>query len=130
MRLPRGIKYRLELFGPVITKAKAAYGTPPADAAPALAASAYVGRYANPYIGTVAVEERDGALQMRLGPDLGITCRYAISTATCSPLLRHRKCLTGMPTPVTFEIDGSGKASQVMIDTLNDAGMGVLRRTQ
>ncbi len=117
------------LFGPVITKAKAAYGAPPADAAPAVAASAYVGRYANPYIGTVAVEERDGALQMRLGPDLGITLPLRhfnrdVFTVTASPEMPD------YPTPVTFEIDGSGKASQVTIDTLNDAGMGVLRRTE
>lgn len=116
-------------FGPVITKAKAAYGAPPADAAPALAANAYVGRYANPYIGVVAVEERDGALQMRLGPHLGITLPLRhfnrdVFTVNASPETPD------YPTPVTFEIDGGGKATQVTIDALNDAGMGVLRRTE
>ena len=41
---------------------------PPADAAPARPLSDYAGVYANDYWGPAVVTERDGALQLRMGP--------------------------------------------------------------
>ncbi|MBN9021571.1 MAG: serine hydrolase, partial [Rhizobiales bacterium] len=59
-----------QFFGPGAMAAMgAAFAEPPAGASPALPASAYVGRYANPYVGVATVTETDGGLVLALGPD-------------------------------------------------------------
>jgi hypothetical protein len=57
------------MFGPANEAAKATLGTPPDSATPPLDLSAYTGTYANRYFGTVTVEEKDGGLIARLGPN-------------------------------------------------------------
>ncbi len=57
------------LYGPTrIDAAAAVYATPPTPASPAKANSAYVGTYTNDYVGDAVVVEKDGALELQLGP--------------------------------------------------------------
>lgn len=57
-------------FGPAtIAAMSAAFATAPAAPAPALPLSAYVGTYANRYVGVATVSEAGGSLVLALGPD-------------------------------------------------------------
>lgn len=49
---------------------------PPADPAPPAPLSAYVGVYANDYWGPARVTERDGALQLAIGPKLTVPLKH------------------------------------------------------
>jgi hypothetical protein len=89
----------------------------------------YVGRYSNPYVGEAAVDEKDGALTLRLGPGL----------VTALPLKHFNRDvfvtvaapeMPDVPSPVTFQIGPDGKASQVTIDSVNGVGLGVLTRIE
>ncbi|MDR6294035.1 serine hydrolase [Inquilinus sp. 2KB_12] len=115
------------LFGPAVAASQARYGTPPASPSPALPAAAYAGRYANAYLGTAAVVERQGTLWLTLGPrqqaefplrhfdrDLFV---YAPSAETPDLLAA-----------VTFRIGPDQVADQVTIEDLDDLGLGVLTR--
>jgi CubicO group peptidase (beta-lactamase class C family) len=120
-------KVYASLFEPAIAAGRAKFGVPPPDAAPALQLSAYVGRYANPYVGTATVSERDGMLAVSLGPDGKVT--YP---------LRHfqRDVFTyvawpetpDLAVPATFQIGPDGRASQVTLDSVNGVGLGTLAR--
>lgn len=59
----------LGLFGPAMAAARAAFAAPPDPASPARPAEAYLGRYANAYIGPVAVTGQGADLTLVLGPD-------------------------------------------------------------
>lgn len=115
------------MFGPVIEAAEAAYGTPPAEPAPALAVSAYVGTYANDYFGEAVVEESADGLVLRLGP--GGIRQFPLTHF-------DRDLFTYIPfdempdtrSAVTFRIGADGKADQVTIEDLDDLGMGTLKR--
>jgi hypothetical protein len=57
-------------FGPAaIAAMSAAFATAPPAPAPALPLSAYVGTYANRYVGVATVSEAGGSLVLALGPD-------------------------------------------------------------
>jgi CubicO group peptidase (beta-lactamase class C family) len=117
------------LFGPAIEAAKKLYGTPPATPAPALPLSAYVGDYANDYVGRVSVVASGGTLKLRMGPDE--KARFELKhfdrdLFTYSPAEE----MPDMPFAVTFEIGPDQKASQVTIEDINDDGQGVLTRVK
>jgi CubicO group peptidase (beta-lactamase class C family) len=116
------------LFGPAMEAAVKRYGTPPASRLPALPLSAYTGTYANPYIGEAVVVEKDGWLEIRLGPGGKITFPLShfdrdLFTYCPSPEMPT------MPVAITFEIGPDQKATGVKIDDLNELGLGVLKRT-
>lgn len=116
------------LFTPAIEAAAATYGTPPAAAAPALPASAYLGTYDNDYLGQAVVAEQDGGLVLRLGPD-GV--RQFPLTHFDRDLFTY-VAYDEMPdfkVAATFLIGPDGKASQVTLEDLDDLGMGTLVRT-
>ncbi|MFD2031712.1 DUF3471 domain-containing protein [Ancylobacter dichloromethanicus] len=56
------------MFGPAVEAARERL-TPPADALPAAPLKAYVGRYANAYVGAAQVRVAGEGLELRLGPD-------------------------------------------------------------
>jgi CubicO group peptidase (beta-lactamase class C family) len=117
-----------QLFGPAIEAAVKRYGTPPAAPLPALPLSAYAGTYANPYIGEAVVAEKDGGLEIRLGPDG--KAAFPLSHFD-RDLFTYRPSaeMPTMPFAVSFAIGPDQKASQVTIEDLNELGLGVLTRT-
>lgn len=115
------------MFTPAVAAAKAAYATPPSPATPALAPAAYVGRYANAYLGEAVVAGDDGALTLSVGP----------SGARRYPLHHFdRDLFLYFPDPETpdkpyllsFTVGADGKAAAMTIKSLNDNGMGTLKR--
>ena len=67
---------RIEDWSPFYTGVGAAFGasgapyeTAPDSPAPALPASAYLGTYANDYVGPVEIAGEEGALELRMGPE-------------------------------------------------------------
>jgi CubicO group peptidase (beta-lactamase class C family) len=118
-----------QVFGQTIEEAARRYGTPPASPQPALPAAAYVGVYANPYVGRAVVAEADGTLQIRLGPE----GKWVVP-------LRHfdRDLFTYRPFPempdlmssATFSVGPDGRASAVTLEHLHDLGLGVLKRVE
>ena len=118
-----------QLFGPAIEAAIKHYGTPPASPLPALPLSAYAGTYFNPYIGRAVVAEKDGTLEIRLGPEgksVFPLSHFDRDFYTYRPSAE----MPTMPVVVTFEIGSDQKAAQVTIDDLNELGLGVLTRIE
>ena len=122
-------KLYASIFEPAIEAAKTQFGKPPANVTPALPNATYVGRYSNPYVGEVTVDEKNGALTLRLGPGL----------MTVLPLKHFNRdvfvtvAAPEMPdvlSPITFQIGPDGRANQVTIDSVNGVGLGVLMRTE
>jgi Beta-lactamase/Domain of unknown function (DUF3471) len=116
------------MFGPAIAAAKATYAAPPAASSAALPLAAYAGRYANDYVGEALVSEGNGALTLRVGPGGGRTY-----------VLRHfdRDLFVYVPDPempdkpsaVRFAIGADGQAAEMTVESLNDVGLGTLKRT-
>jgi hypothetical protein len=117
------------LFGPALEAAKKTYGTAPASASPALPLSAYAGTYSNDYLGEAVVEEHDGRLVLKLGPN-GVTSR-PLTHFDRDLFIFHPDAETpDMLSAVTFTVGPDQKASQVTIESLNDDGQGVLARVK
>ncbi|WP_436639972.1 serine hydrolase [Microbaculum sp. FT89] len=115
------------MFGPEIEAAKETYGTPPANPSPALSAAAYVGTYANDYLGEAVVAEEGEGLVLKLGPD----------GAKQFPLVHFDRDLflytpydemPDFPVPAIFRIGSDGKAGALTLKDLDDLGMGTLVR--
>lgn len=116
-----------QLFGPAIEAAARRYGTPPTSPRPALPLSSYAGTYANPYVGQAVVAEREGELEIRLGPDgsqIIPLSHFDRDLFTYRPFEE----MPDMLLAITFTIGQDGKAAQVEIEHLNDLGLGVLKR--
>jgi CubicO group peptidase (beta-lactamase class C family) len=115
------------LFGPTIDAAKAKYGNLPADARPALPTAAYVGTYANEYLGEAVVTADGDSLSLKLGPGgkKGFPLKhFDRDLFTYTPYGE----MPDAPFAVTFQIGSDGKASEVTIEDLNDLGQGTLTR--
>jgi hypothetical protein len=113
---------------PAIEAAVKRYGTPPAAPLPARPLSAYAGTYANPYIGNAVVAERDGELEIRLGPDG--KAAFPLSHFDRDVFTyRPTPAMPTMPFPVRFTTGPDQKATKVTIEDLNKLGLGVLTRT-
>ncbi|UXN66558.1 DUF3471 domain-containing protein (plasmid) [Phyllobacterium sp. A18/5-2] len=116
------------LFGPAVEAAVARYGTAPASPLAALPLSAYTGSYGNPYIGRAVIAEKDGALEIRLGPEG--TAVFQLSHFD-RDLFTYRPYaeMPTMPFVVSFAIGSDQKATEITLDDLNDLGLGLLKRT-
>ncbi|MGY4961650.1 serine hydrolase [Streptomyces sp. 900105245] len=102
------------------------YAQPPADAAPAKAATAYTGSYGNPYFGPVTVAaDSAGRLSMTLGPQKMMfpLTHYTGDTFSYRTRGENAAGLSG----VTFHLD-SGRATSVTVEHLNANGLGTFRR--
>jgi CubicO group peptidase (beta-lactamase class C family) len=102
------------------------FATPPDPVLPPMPDSAYVGTYANDYVGEVRVEAADGGLQVVIGPD-----------ETAWPLTHwDRDVFTYVaypepPAPLfaaRFTIDDKGQAVELLLESMNDLGLGTVRR--
>ncbi len=116
------------LFGPAVAAAQARYGTPPASPSPALPLSAYAGSYANAYLGTATVTDRQGTLWLALGPkqQAEFPLRpFDRDLFVYSPSAEIPDALAA----VTFRIGPDQTADQMTIEDLDDDGLGVLART-
>jgi CubicO group peptidase (beta-lactamase class C family) len=115
------------LFGPVITAAKARFAHAPVPPNPALPDAAYLGDYANDYVGPAKVALRDGVLTLVLGPE-----------GAQSYPLRHfdRDLFLYIPDPempdklsaLGFAVGSDGRAEAMTIESLDSNGLGTLRR--
>lgn len=116
-------------FGaPAMAAAIAPFAKPPAKRSPALPLAAYVGNYHNDYVGTVSVSEKNGALQLQIGP--------AKQTYRLTHFDRDLFLYTPFSespdwvVPVTFALGPDQKASEVMIANFEDNGQGRLTRVE
>jgi len=115
------------MFGPAIEAAKARYGTPPKNPTAALPLAAYLGKYANDYVGEVEVAESNGGLILKLGPKLAKFLKlthYDRDLFTYAPFSET----PDMPYAVSFAIGADQKAREVRIEDLDGNGQGVLVR--
>jgi CubicO group peptidase (beta-lactamase class C family) len=116
------------LFGPAIEAAKARFAKAPAEPRPALANAAYLGRYANDYIGNAVISEENGALVLGLGPTG--ERRFPLTHYDRDLFIMHpAEEMPDLPTAVTFTIGVDGKAQSVAIESLDDLDFGTLKRS-
>lgn len=116
------------MFAPAVAAAQARYGTPPASPSPALPLSAYAGTYANAYLGTATVTDRQGTLWLALGPkqQAEFPLRpFDRDLFVYTPAVE----IPDAPAAVTFRIGPDQTADQVTIEDLDDLGLGTLART-
>lgn len=115
-----------EAFYKEMMKPSLAYATLPASRAAALPVAAYVGDYANDYVGDARVVDSGGSLYLELGP---AGKRFPLTpfnrdVFVYSPMQEAPKARMG----VSFLIGPDGKAAQVTIEDLDEYGLGVLKR--
>lgn len=114
------------LFGPANKKAIETYATPPAPVSPALADGAYLGAYANNYLGTVRIVAGKIGLVLQAGPG---KLNYPLKHWNRDVFLWYPGPESpAVPTPVTFIIGPDGKASQLFIEAMDINGQGILER--
>jgi CubicO group peptidase (beta-lactamase class C family) len=103
-------------------------GTPPPDARPARAASAYVGTYENAYYGPLEVRDDAGSLVMRLGPanapmDLPLT--HIDGDGFVFETIGENA--TGL-SKATFGSSGDGQAESLALGFYDRTGLGTWTR--
>ncbi len=102
------------------------YTHPPTQPSPALALSAYTGKYANDFFGTIEIAETDGALTLRLGPkplDFPLQ-HWSRDDFTYQPTGE----MAGGRSGVRFSIAPDGQADRVLIENLDVHGQGSFSR--
>ena len=103
-----------------------AFKTPPSPVQPALANDAYLGTYTNEYLGNVSVTASARGLVLQVGPNqMAFPLKHwhrDVFLAYVTPEVPD------WPSPVTFTMGPDGKASQLLIEALNDTEQGVLTR--
>lgn len=102
------------------------YSKTPASRAPALANATYVGTYENDVYGDLEIVVQDGALTMRQGPkklSYSLT-HYNRDTFYYATAGENAVGLSG----VTFAIGADGKAFLVVVENLNNEGLGSFTR--
>lgn len=102
------------------------YDNPPAGAVPAAANSAYVGDYANDYIGDASIIEQDGGLALVLGPGDEIFPLTHFDRDTFS-YMTPGEGSTGRNGAV-FTMGPDGKATDLSLAAFAETGAAVLTR--
>jgi CubicO group peptidase (beta-lactamase class C family) len=116
------------LFGPAVAARVAQFGTPPADATPPLPDAAYLGTYANAYVGEARIEAGGDGLVLVLGP--GGKRRMALTHFDRDLFLYYNDPeLPTLPTPLQFTIGTDGRAVSMTADSFADNGWSLLTRT-
>jgi len=103
------------------------YDTPPADAGPAAADTAYIGSFANDFYGPVEVVAGADGLDLLIGPNrrsFRLT-HFDRDTFTFETIGENASGLSG----VSFALDGAGKARSVWIEAFDKSGLGSFART-
>lgn len=104
------------------------YSQPPKDPSPALAPSAYSGKYANDFFGTIELAESAGELVLRMGPKLVAfpLDHWDRDTFTYQPTGE----MAGGRSGVCFSVASDGRADHVLIESLNVYGQGAFKRVE
>jgi CubicO group peptidase (beta-lactamase class C family) len=102
------------------------YSKPPVSPAPALAKSAYLGRYTNNFFGDIEITEAANGLAIAEGPKKLVfpLTHYDRDTFTYRTEGENAVNSTG----VTFTIGPDGKAAGVVVENLDVRGKGVFKR--
>lgn len=116
--------YGPESYAPLVAR----YAKPPASPSAALPNSAYIGTYANDYIGNAYVIEKDGGLALQLGPNK-ITFPLKHYDRDLFVYYPYPEMPT-YPASATFTVGADQKAASVLFDDLNSIGQGTLTRVQ
>ncbi|WP_447984047.1 serine hydrolase [Nitrospira sp. Nam74] len=102
------------------------YSKPPPSRSSSLPNTVYVGTYANDFYGDLDIVVQDGALVMQQGPkklSYSLT-HYNRDTFYYATVGENAVGLSG----VTFAVDADDKASHVVIENLNNDGLGTFKR--
>ncbi len=99
-----------------------------AQTTPALKPSAYAGKYANKFFGSIELAEKQGTLILRMGPKpLAFSLRHwDRDTFIYQPAGES----AGGPSGVRFSVAPDGLADQVVIENLNIHGQGTFSRVK
>ncbi|MEM8854992.1 MAG: serine hydrolase [Pseudomonadota bacterium] len=103
--------------------------TPPSDAAPAAALSAYEGTYQNAYFGPLKVTAEDDGLALTIGP-AGMTfplTHWSANTFTASII--NESLVDGSLSQVIFTPSNDGTMESMTVEVLNEEGFGTFART-
>ena len=112
---------------PTKAAAKAAYGAPPDSATPALPLAAYAGHYANAYIGEAVISAESNRLTLSVGPSSARS--YALKHFDRDLFIYFPDGETpDKPSAARFAIGPDGKALSVTLESLDDLGLGTLKR--
>jgi hypothetical protein len=87
---------------------------------------AYLGTYANAYLGRAVIADDHGALILRLGPQGQIA--FPLTHYDRDLFISSSDEGAEVPSAVSFRIGPDRKASQVTIEALDDLGLGTLTR--
>ena len=98
------------------------YSKPPTEPTPALALSAYTGKFENDFFGRIELSDQQGALVLKIGPGpLEFTLRHwNRDTFIYQPTGESAGGLSG----VCFSVAPNGVADRVLIENLNIHGQG------
>jgi CubicO group peptidase (beta-lactamase class C family) len=102
------------------------YSKAPASRTPALPNVVYLGAYENDFYGNLEIVAQDGKLMMRAGPRRSAypLTHYDRDTFYYETTGENEVGLSG----VTFVIGGDGKATSVIVENLNQEGLGTFTR--
>jgi CubicO group peptidase (beta-lactamase class C family) len=119
----------LALFGPIFAdQAKPAYGTavdyskPPAQESPPLPLESYLGTYRNDYFGDLEIAQKDGALVLRISPQMKPLAlrHWDRDVFLYQPEGENAGGLSG----VAFWVGPDRKAVRVVVEALDVRGQG------
>ncbi len=103
------------------------YKKPPVKPTPALANSAYMGRYTNDYFGDIEIAAQGGALSLRMGPQPRVFQPRVFELHHFDrDVFWYQPTgeMSGGPSSVAFSVGADGTAAQVTIENLNADGAG------
>jgi hypothetical protein len=102
------------------------YSKMPAQKSPALANAAYLGTYSNDLYGDIQFVEKNGAMEVVMGPKrISLPmAHYNRDTFTYMPIGENSAGRSG----ITFQIGPDGKSRSVTIENLNEDGQGSFAR--
>ena len=119
----RWIRFAAAAMSPEIERNAA----PPAQPCAALPDAAYVGHYANAYVGDAFVVATNGGLKLELGPNRNRS--YPLSHFDRDVFLYFPDAETpDRPYSLSFAIGADGRAARMTAESLNQSGLGVLER--
>ncbi len=100
---------------------------PPNSPDPAKADSAYVGTYANAYVGEVTIREGQDGLELVVGPENRV---FALAHWNGDVFLfTDAPELPDFPATVEFDFGDGPEANAITVSTFDGAGQGTLQRT-
>jgi CubicO group peptidase (beta-lactamase class C family) len=116
------------LFGPAIAAAQATYAQPPDPATPALPDAAYVGTYANPYVGEATVATAGGGgLTVRVGPNAGTV--WPLTHFDRDVFVYYPDAeMPDVPQAARFAVGPDGRATALTLESLDSNDLGTLAR--